>query len=99
MLSIVCRFGGEEFILLLPETNLSGATVIAEKIRAEIENSSVKLNISQEIKFTASFGVGQVDIKNDASIETVIKKADDAMYEAKESGKNKVCVQKDDYAN
>ena len=96
---IVCRFGGEEFILLLPETNLSGATVIAEKIRAEIENSSVKLNISQEIKFTASFGVGQVDIKNDASIETVIKKADDAMYEAKESGKNKVCVQKDSYAN
>lgn len=96
---IACRFGGEEFILLLPETCLSGAAVIAEKIRTQIQNSAIKLNTSKDIKFTSSFGIAEVDAFNDKNIETVINRADDALYEAKESGKNKVCVYKDKHAN
>ena len=88
---IICRFGGEEFIILLPETNLEGASLMAEKIRALVEEFTLKLENSTLLKFTVSLGVSQVDALRDKNIEVGIKRADDALYDAKNSGKNRVC--------
>lgn len=81
----VVRWGGEEFIVLLPETTLEGAKQVAEKLRMNIENHS-----SEDIprKFTASFGVTTL-IDGDTE-DSLIKRADEALYDAKKSGKNMV---------
>ncbi len=91
---LACRFGGEEFILLLPETSLEGAMVIAEKIRKKVESFSLRLEDEREVNITISLGVSQVDTENDLSMESAIKRADIALYKAKENGRNKVCVEK-----
>jgi len=91
---LACRFGGEEFILLLPETSLDGAMIIAEKIRKKIESFSLSLEGNKSVNVTVSLGVSQVDIENDPNIESVIKRADIALYKAKENGRNRVCIEK-----
>jgi len=81
----IVRWGGEEFLLLLPETDLKGASIVAEKIRITIYKQSLtkfKLNI------TASFGVSI--LKDDDTEESFISRSDEALYEAKETGRNKV---------
>jgi len=89
---VICRFGGEEFIILLPETNVEGAKIIAEKIRLAIKDKVVHINNTVELKSTVSIGVSQVDLQSDKHIETSIHRADKALYEAKETGKDKVCI-------
>ncbi len=89
---IVSRWGGEEFIILLPNTTLDGATVIAEKIRAAVQSHVVLLEDAKELKFTVSIGVSCVDNEKDNSIEAASQRADVALYEAKNGGRNKVCV-------
>jgi diguanylate cyclase (GGDEF)-like protein len=80
------RFGGEEFILLLPNTDLAGASVVAEKIRAGIEGVRLP-SVLREI--TASIGVAtSPDHGTDAA--TVARNADRALYAAKEGGRNRV---------
>ena len=78
------RYGGEEFVILLPQTNCVSATHIAERIRASIEEKIVIEGVS----ITSSFGV--VEVEENFSIEELIKKADDALYEAKDTGRNRV---------
>ncbi len=89
---IVCRYGGEEFLILLPETNKEGAYKIAEKIRNKIESFCISINETLCINYTVSIGVSLVDYNNNFNIEQSIKKADISLYNAKSSGKNKVCV-------
>jgi polar amino acid transport system substrate-binding protein len=89
---IICRFGGEEFLILLPQTDLEGTKFMAEKIRAYIEEFALQLDTANQLKFTVSLGVSQVDIFQDKNIEDGIKRADDALYDAKNSGKNRVCI-------
>jgi len=89
---ITCRYGGEEFVILLPNTSLDGAKIVAEKIRERIERLRIKLPSNEDLSFTISLGISQVDLENVNNIEIALKKADDALYEAKESGRNKVCV-------
>jgi len=84
---IVCRYGGEEFVILLPNTSQENAKTLGEKIRVAIESSSVA-----NLKYTISLGVSSVDIENDTDIESALKRADDALYEAKESGRNTIKV-------
>ncbi len=85
----VVRWGGEEFIVLLPQTQLDGAKNVAEKIRMAIEKyEDEKIPIS----ITASFGVTSLEEK-DTDI-SFIKKADKALYQAKNNGKNQVIVYK-----
>ncbi len=88
---IVCRFGGEEFIILLPDTDIDGTLLIAEKLRQNIGSNLIKLEDNRELKFTASFGIAEIDHSLDKNIEKIIYRADKAMYEAKETDKNKVC--------
>ena len=90
---ISCRFGGEEFILLLPQTTVTGAYIIAEKIRKTVEESECKTNDGKTLHYKISLGVSQVDLLHDNSVEHAIKRADDALYEAKRTGRNKTCKQ------
>ncbi len=91
---IVCRYGGEEFVILLPNTSIEGANILAQKIRKDIELFTTKLSSSESLKFTISLGVSQVDLENSKNIELALKRADDALYEAKETGRNRVCIYK-----
>ena len=84
------RVGGEEFAILLPETSISEAVVLAERIREIIE--SVAINIGEtSLHITASFGVASVE-EADVSLDSVYKRADSALYEAKNAGRN--CVRR-----
>ncbi|MGB9811424.1 MAG: GGDEF domain-containing protein [Dictyoglomus turgidum] len=81
---IASRWGGEEFLILLPETNLQNATLVAEAFRRKIEEA----NFGIDEKITVSVGVA--NIENNESIDSLIQRADKNLYKAKESGKNKV---------
>jgi diguanylate cyclase (GGDEF)-like protein len=84
---ILGRFGGEEFIILLPETNAVGAELVAQRIRQVV--SEIIINTGQKaVSFTVSVGVAE--IKKNETIEEMQKRADEALYKAKENGRN--CV-------
>lgn len=88
---IACRFGGEEFLILLPETSADGAYSIGEKIRKYVENLIIDTENNKVLNFTISIGVSEFDISNENNLEKTIERADEALYEAKESGRNRVC--------
>ena len=79
------RWGGEEFLILLPQTNLLGAFTVANKIRTSIETNIFTTN---SLNITASFGVTQLLENDDES--SFITRSDKFLYEAKKTGKNKV---------
>ncbi len=81
---IISRWGGEEFMILLPQTNKQGAVIVANKIRMSIESHSFTNNL---LKITASFGVTQFCVKNDEE-DSFMSKADKLLYNAKDMGKN-----------
>jgi diguanylate cyclase (GGDEF)-like protein len=81
---IFARYGGEEFMIVQPETTIERAKVYAEKIRTIIEQN----NFDKVKKITISIGVTMFN-KNDA-IESITKRVDDALYRAKDNGRNRV---------
>ena len=81
------RFGGEEFIVLLPETDEEGAFHTAERIRQKLESTSVMYEES-EIFITASIGLA--NLHKDANIDQIVDRADTALYAAKHAGRNRV---------
>ena len=81
------RFGGEEFIIVLPNTKLSGAMRLAERIRENIQNHQFIFN-NQKINITISIGITTAS-KSD-SLFSLIQRADEALYEAKNKGRNRV---------
>ncbi len=86
---ICARYGGEEFVILLPNTPQKNGIKLAEKIRKKVE----KLKIDYEsviIKITASFGVASGEDEMNLG-ENLVRMSDDSLYEAKQSGRNKVC--------
>lgn len=88
---IAVRFGGEEFVLILPNYNKEQATKIAEKIRCDIEKTEILIDDDKHINVTMSLGVSTYpDDVN--SMEELIKSADDALYIAKNSGRNRVVL-------
>jgi diguanylate cyclase (GGDEF)-like protein len=87
---VVGRYGGDEFVIVLPETPLNGAMIIAERIRKKVEEFEfVAQNLS--IRLTVSLGVANCP-KHTLTAEGLIKKADAAMYRAKELSKNSIKV-------
>jgi diguanylate cyclase (GGDEF)-like protein len=87
---VVGRYGGDEFVIVLPETPLNGAMVIAERIRKKVEDYEfIAQNLS--IRLTVSLGVANCP-KHTLTAEGLIKKADAAMYRAKELSKNSIKV-------
>jgi diguanylate cyclase (GGDEF)-like protein len=87
---ISARFGGEEFAIILPNTNLAHALNFAEKIRANIETATVKYK-NKNIMFTISIGVDEFEYDSDKTVSSSLNRADRALYMAKNSGKNRVC--------
>jgi len=83
------RWGGEEFIVALPDIQKDIAEKIAEKIRGEIEAAKIKSD-GENISVTASLGV--VSYRDEKTLHEMVEKADKAMYKAKQSGKNRVIV-------
>jgi diguanylate cyclase (GGDEF)-like protein len=83
----IFRFGGEEFLILLPNTSLKEAVEVAERTRKSLENDPLTYE-GKEIKITASFGVKEVSPNE--PIDKIIKEADEKLYKAKESGRNRV---------
>ena len=82
------RYGGEEFALILPETDLPGALKLAERLRVALETTSVELPAGKTLQVTASFGVALKDEL--ASADELVAVADEALYAAKRAGKNRV---------
>ena len=81
------RWGGEEFLIVLPESNLKEALASAEKLRKAIQEHDFKLSPTAHI--TGSFGVAQYEPGE--SINNIVARSDKALYRAKSSGKNRVC--------
>lgn len=88
-LDIVARYGGEEFVIVLFNASLEDSFKIANKIRQAVEDNVIN-HEGKQYKMTASFGISLYDNNKD-TLEDMVKRADDALYKAKESGRNRVC--------
>lgn len=83
------RLGGEEFVILCPVTDLKGAQIMAEKLRESVAGKEFT-NLSNQFRITFSAGVSQYDPEKDHDWEPMLKRADEALYRAKEKGRNRV---------
>jgi len=87
---VVARIGGEEFIILLPNTDIDGALTIANLLRETVENESIEIDGNSTINFTISLGIDSIDCKSDKNIDAPMVRADKALYSAKNSGRNTI---------
>ena len=88
---ISARIGGEEFAVLMPDTDIDTATEAAQRLRLWVAEEKIQIdNDGTSISVTASLGVAQMS-ETSASIQSLLKLADDALYIAKHEGRNKVC--------
>jgi two-component system cell cycle response regulator len=89
-LDLACRYGGEEFVVVMPDTDMSFAYSISERLRQSIETTPVKISRSPHaLNITISIGIASLE-DGDASAEALLRRADQALYRAKRSGRNKV---------
>jgi diguanylate cyclase len=91
----IARFGGEEFIILLPNTSVDKAQAIAEKLREKVESHEYLIKDNRDVGITASFGVTSCELASEPWA-SVLERCDSALYLAKESGRNRVIVFNDD---
>jgi diguanylate cyclase (GGDEF)-like protein len=87
----VARYGGEEFILILPEAGLEESFIIAERIRRLVENTFFEIGQAQ-VNLTISMGISNFPSHRAKSKEELVRMADQALYDAKRGGRNKVCI-------
>jgi diguanylate cyclase (GGDEF)-like protein len=85
------RIGGEEFCVFLPHTDAAGAKQVAEDLRTHIEALMPEIARATHLRVTASIGVTSVG-PEDESLQTIQHRADEAMYQAKQQGRNRVSV-------
>jgi len=90
-IDIIGRVGGEEFAILLPETDKAQAAEVAERLRAVLANQKVPLEAGVPIQFTVSIGVASRVSKQD-NIDMLLNLADEALYQAKKYGRNRVYI-------
>lgn len=90
-LDIPCRFGGEEFVIILPATDLLTGVRVAERLREMIEVTPLAISESESIQLTASLGVDVYSTKDNDSPESLLKRVDQLLYQAKDAGRNRVC--------
>jgi diguanylate cyclase (GGDEF)-like protein len=85
----VCRYGGEEFTVILPETDLDAAAHVAERLRAAVEAQPFDVNADAPLRITVSIGVASFPAHAD-SAQALVAAADAAMYAAKQGGRNRI---------
>ena len=89
---MVARYGGEEFIVVMPDTDREAAFAVAERLRRRIGEEPFVVSASvSEITVTVSIGVAVVDGVGDTA-DAILKRVDDALYQAKRSGRNRTVV-------
>ncbi len=81
------RYGGEEFIVVLSKTSLAGAKIIADRIRKEIEETKITAN---DMELLVTISVGVTALKKSENVQKLFERADNALYQAKDSGRNQV---------
>ena len=89
-LDFPCRFGGEEFVILLPNTDLRQAAQVAERLREMIATSPLEIASQGPITITASLGVDQFTAAHTETCETFINRVDRWLYQSKDKGRNQV---------
>ena len=94
---IPSRYGGEEFAILLPYTHIEEAKIVGERLREKVETSAISINGDNSLgvsslNITISMGLAEFDSQETG--EELFKRADEALYEAKTSGRNRVCIYK-----
>jgi diguanylate cyclase (GGDEF)-like protein len=87
---VVARIGGEEFVVLLPQTRLDAAVQLAEKLLRTLQQSPAQVARGVSIGFTASLGVGSLPAGHSSTVAALYAAADHALYEAKRLGRNRV---------
>ena len=88
---LVARYGGEEFVALLPNSDLDGALIVAEKMREAVQDQKIKTANQQTSQWVSiSIGVSQITPQQDIPAAHLLEAADEALYKAKEQGRNRV---------
>ena len=90
---VLCRYGGEEFILLLPQTSLADGSMLLEKLRSHIEHCAFR---HKDTPVGVSISCGIAEFAAGDALESVFERADQAMYRAKRRGRNRVCTERDE---
>lgn len=92
-IDVVTRYGGEEFVVLLPSTHLAGALVVAERIATSLREAPFDVGSGQKgIAVTASIGLALYPSRGVTSKEALLRSADRALYRAKDDGRDRICV-------
>jgi two-component system cell cycle response regulator len=88
-IDLACRYGGEEFVIVMPETNMTVATMVAERLRRRIATEPFVIQQgARTVDVTISIGIAALG-ENDEPV-SVLKRADQALYRAKRDGRNRV---------
>ena len=85
------RYGGEEFTIFLPGTSIENAKVVGERLRSGVESMKIALPNKKDM-LSVTISVGFTERKDGDSVETIIKRANEALFYAKESGRNRLCL-------
>jgi two-component system cell cycle response regulator len=89
-IDLACRYGGEEFVIVMPETDLHVAGMVAERLRRSIAGEPFSIEKgAKRLDVTISIGIATLEVKGEA-ISDVLKRADQALYRAKNDGRNRV---------
>ena len=88
-IDLACRLGGEEFVIIMPDTDLARAIQVGERLRSTIAAEPFQVNAGNDLQVTASVGISTLEYRDDTP-ETLFKRADRALYSAKREGRNRV---------
>ena len=90
-MDLACRYGGEEFVIVMPDPPPHIAAEVAERLRAQIESDDFSIeNGARTIEVTVSVGVTSLIQSENETAKALLKRADEALYEAKQTGRNRV---------
>ncbi|MEM7620543.1 MAG: PleD family two-component system response regulator [Pseudomonadota bacterium] len=91
-IDLTCRYGGEEFVVIMPDTDLTKAYMVAERLRRSIADQPFEISRNLDISVTTSVGISTLDHLDDTP-EVLLKRADQALYTAKKDGRNRVVAE------